>query len=640
MKQMYINLSRCTDKNRKMAERFPKATRIEAVDGNEISTKDLQGFRTDGNWRDPATSRRMTKGEIGCILSHINAWRVVSITGEPAIILEDDGVILRDDYETLAEEGLSNHDFIYLSHKEMSGDKTIVNPEFFTGPFLYWANAYALTPKVAKALLAYFDNNPLIPTDEVIPAILGAHWNEELNQASDFKWVALNNQAITPEEGAFEVSDTEISDYWRDFEFHKITVGTDLWKTFMLTDNHNDVINLGKGQIWQGGKMAEGPGGGQKIALMQEYLSMLPDNDIVMFVDGYDTFIGADDDEILTRYLGFNREIVFSAEKTCWPDASMSDQFAATEFGQNYLNSGTYIGTVKELRKMFSVPIEYSFDDQLYCQLRYLTGEFDIALDTESYIFLCLSGNESNVRYSSGYLENSETRCTTAVIHGNGGDATKELLDSMYQAYYSKPSERSSGPSSNIETNKELLDTDIILFRKALSKEWCKELIEACEAENNWHSLPSDLFPGQEMRLNRLRDQRFIEEWREFYKNTVVPHAETHWPMLKMNACRDVFVIKYSEEQQTSLPLHHDMSLVTASAKLNDDYEGAVLNFPRQGVDNSDTSTGDLVLWPGQVTHPHECLPLKSGVKYALVMWSAYYNHEEEYVEEDNQVVN
>jgi hypothetical protein len=67
--------------------------------------------------------------------------------------------------------------------------------------------------------------------------------------------------------------------------------------------------------------------------------------------------------------------------------------------------------------------------------------------------------------------------------------------------------------------------------------------------------------------------------------------------------------------------MHHDVAQVSASIKLNDTYEGAVLEFPRQQFTNADTSVGDLIAWPSMVTHPHASTQLTSGVKYSLTIW-------------------
>jgi hypothetical protein len=82
------------------------------------------------------------------------------------------------------------------------------------------------------------------------------------------------------------------------------------------------------------------------------------------------------------------------------------------------------------------------------------------------------------------------------------------------------------------------------------------------------------------------------------------------------------FVIKYSLGDQTKLDMHHDDSYITGAIKLNNDYTGGEMWFPRQKFSNKDTQVGDLLLFPGEVTHPHRSTPLKSGEKYSLIMWT------------------
>jgi predicted 2-oxoglutarate/Fe(II)-dependent dioxygenase YbiX len=83
--------------------------------------------------------------------------------------------------------------------------------------------------------------------------------------------------------------------------------------------------------------------------------------------------------------------------------------------------------------------------------------------------------------------------------------------------------------------------------------------------------------------------------------------------------------MKYSEDTQKTLGLHTDASLVTGSVKLNDDYEGATLIFPRQGVTNRDIPIGKMLLFPGQVTHGHYVDQLVSGTKFSATFWTSRY---------------
>lgn len=631
IKEFFINLDRCEDKRLAMEQRFPDAYRIVAIDGKQETPESILPYVSDRNWRDPFHNRRMTKGEIGCILSHIRAWKVCIAEREGIIVYEDDSIVMNPNYMNLVEQYKDSYDFLYLSKKYISGEVIPTDSLLETGPFYYWANAYYITPQVAQALVDYFEHNPLIPTDEIIPAIIDNHRWHNLNQGYNFKAAAFKDNLINPMDGAFDISETEsLTNIWEDYMLHVLTVGTDTNKTAKLTDDKRyNITNLGEGVEWRGGNMALGPGGGQKINLIKKHLETLDPNDVVMFLDGYDTFIHADQDMIMERYLGFGKEIVFSAEKTCWPDVSMAQYFPQPENGYAYLNSGTFIGTVKALKKMFAAPIEDYEDDQLYVQQRYISCEHDVCLDHESYIFYCMAGAEQYARLDNGWLINGETRCTTCVVHGNGGAETKTAFDDLYSRCKGGLRER-----SHLDYSIEEVGNDISRIRGLIPKEWCERLIAACEEDGGWHSLPSDIFPGQEIRLNTLNDQSFIQDFREFFTNTLSPIAEESWPCLKMYGMRDCFVIKYSGESQTALPLHHDMSLVTFACKLRDDFEGGELNFPRQGVNNGDWPPGELAMWPGQVTHPHESLAMRSGIKYGLVVWSSrdagdgeYYEH-------------
>ena len=69
------------------------------------------------------------------------------------------------------------------------------------------------------------------------------------------------------------------------------------------------------------------------------------------------------------------------------------------------------------------------------------------------------------------------------------------------------------------------------------------------------------------------------------------------------------------------------------SIKLNDNYSGGSLNFPRQNITNDGLNIGYAIIWPAQVTHPHESLKIIEGVKYSLVVWTGRSKEEGEFYE-------
>jgi len=149
---------------------------------------------------------------------------------------------------------------------------------------------------------------------------------------------------------------------------------------------------------------------------------------------------------------------------------------------------------------------------------------------------------------------------------------------------------------------------------------FCSTVIRAAEAVGAFEQQPDDPVPGHEVSLAVI-SPRLFEAVEIDLGQRIWPQLQTEWPYIDYHGLRDVFVIKYQLGQQEHLRMHHDVAQVSASAKLNDGYEGAVLDFPRQGVSNIDVPIGELVVWPSLVTHPHQATTLRSGVKYGLTIW-------------------
>lgn len=150
--------------------------------------------------------------------------------------------------------------------------------------------------------------------------------------------------------------------------------------------------------------------------------------------------------------------------------------------------------------------------------------------------------------------------------------------------------------------------------------EFCDTVIRAAEAVGAFEPQPHDPVPGHEVSLAVI-SPRLFEAVQDDLGMRIWPQLQEAWPYIDYHGLRDVFVIKYALGQQEHLRMHHDVAQVSASVKLNSGYEGAVLDFPRQGVDNSSLAVGELVAWPSLVTHPHQATQLTSGVKYALTIW-------------------
>ena len=113
-----------------------------------------------------------------------------------------------------------------------------------------------------------------------------------------------------------------------------------------------------------------------------------------------------------------------------------------------------------------------------------------------------------------------------------------------------------------------------------------------------------------------------FEDYVTHYTRDLLPIISKEWPLTKIGGWQSPFILKYSQQGKPNLAPHHDLSEVSLNIKLNADYNGADLTFPRQEFDGKDTPVGHVTFWPSTVTHYHVVPNIKSGVKYSVTGWT------------------
>lgn len=161
---------------------------------------------------------------------------------------------------------------------------------------------------------------------------------------------------------------------------------------------------------------------------------------------------------------------------------------------------------------------------------------------------------------------------------------------------------------------------DELYLMSCWTPEFCATVIRAAEATDAFEPQPDDPVPGHEVSLAVI-SPRLYEIVQDDFGRRIWPRLRQAWPYIDYYGLRDAFVIRYALGEQESLRIHHDVAQVSATVKLNDGYEGGVLEFPRQGVDNRSQQVGEMLAWPSLVTHPHQTAQMVSGVKYGLTVW-------------------
>ncbi|EDW79565.2 uncharacterized protein Dwil_GK20548 [Drosophila willistoni] len=194
-----------------------------------------------------------------------------------------------------------------------------------------------------------------------------------------------------------------------------------------------EVTTLGMGDEWKGGDMQRA-GGGYKLNLLREAIAPHKEaqDKIILFTDSYDVIITANVEEIVEKFKESEAKILFSAEKFCWPDKTLADQYPEVEGkASRYLNSGAFIGYAPQVYELLEdTPIDDTDDDQLYFTKIFLDetkrGKLGIELDTQSRLFQNLHGAKNDVKLkvdldsNQGILQNIDFMTTPAIIHGNG----------------------------------------------------------------------------------------------------------------------------------------------------------------------------------------------------------------------------
>lgn len=176
-------------------------------------------------------------------------------------------------------------------------------------------------------------------------------------------------------------------------------------------------------------------GFGDKLQNQHKLLKTLPDEDLFMFMDAWDVLVFACPSELIKAYQSFEANIVFTAEKQCFPDRTRATEYRRIQGHEikhtlPYLNSGFFVGPVKALRHILDENVyELTTDDQRYYTSAYLSKKYGIVLDHEGHLCASLHG------VPEYYVQKAQFRSHPCpVLHFNGW-AKAHLLDRVWNEW-------------------------------------------------------------------------------------------------------------------------------------------------------------------------------------------------------------
>nr|XP_025743976.1 inactive glycosyltransferase 25 family member 3 isoform X3 [Callorhinus ursinus] len=183
-------------------------------------------------YQDPYSGRTLTKGEVGCFLSHYSIWEEVVARGLAQVLVFEDDVRFESNFrgrlERLMEEVEAEKlpwDLIYLGRKQVNPEEEAAVdglPHLVVAGYSYWTLAYVLSLAGARKLLASQPLRRMLPVDEFLPIMFDRHPNEHYKAhfwPRDLHAFSARPLLAAPTHYAGDaewLSDTETSSPWDD----------------------------------------------------------------------------------------------------------------------------------------------------------------------------------------------------------------------------------------------------------------------------------------------------------------------------------------------------------------------------------------------------------------------------------------
>jgi len=183
-----------------------------------------------------------------------------------------------------------------------------------------------------------------------------------------------------------------------------------------------------------------------KLPILLNFLKTIPDDDIIIFLDGRDIFVVGSLEEAITKFKNTGAKWFISTERWCWPDKNLAPLFPDNPSPLKYINSGAFIGYAGFVRDLLTkmkplMKDDIRSDQLIFAQFlvrdnRHLLDDGLVKLDYNCEIFLTLK----SVNVNDVFLDESNLRIIYIpsnsmpfAIHGNGNEELwKELSKKIY----------------------------------------------------------------------------------------------------------------------------------------------------------------------------------------------------------------
>lgn len=192
-----------------------------------------------------------------------------------------------------------------------------------------------------------------------------------------------------------------------------------------------DFDYFGKGLPWEGSRIS-------KAERMISYLKDI-EHEYVLFTDGWDSWMLADEDSIMRKFKKFDKPVVACGHPFCYPYKEIGDQFPDAPTRFKYICAGQFMGERKTLIDvLYKVVQQGGWSDQGAWNRAFANGSIreEVAIDYGCDLFLTASDfGIEDLFFRSGKIFYMETGKAPIGIHFGGPKGGSSIEVNMNKTY-------------------------------------------------------------------------------------------------------------------------------------------------------------------------------------------------------------
>ena len=154
---------------------------------------------------------------------------------------------------------------------------------------------------------------------------------------------------------------------------------------------------------------------------------------------------------------------------------------------------------------------------------------------------------------------------------------------------------------------------------KFLRPEYCEALIRVAERYGDWNAKSKGDY-GKGMTLPMDFIPLLEKKYSDAVKKHLFPIATKLFPTFKPTHHDEVYILRYraDTDKQKGMAAHYDGEPLACILTLNRDFRGGGTFYPKWGF-TALVSPGEMMLYPGGLSHLHGGRKITDGKRYALL---------------------